>query len=160
MQILSIGFENGVFEGRILAELRRLRHHDVVRLVGLLVVKRNEDASIERLEQADLTPAEAAQLEALAGALLGAETEREKRQEESCAAGAAAATWASGLGEKQVWYLADHILPGTTAAIALFEHRWAAPLRDAVEATGGVTVVDAWIHPEDLAEIGAVPRDP
>jgi hypothetical protein len=159
MQMLSIGFEDGEFKGWVLAELRRLRHHDVVRLVGLLVVRRNEDASVEKVEQADLTPEEAEHLGALASALLGLETGGEEREEQSGAAGAAA-TWASELGDKQLWYLADHILPGTTAAIALLEHRWATPLRDAIEATGGVTVVDAWVHPEDLVEIGAVPSRP
>ena len=39
-----------------------------------------------------------------------------------------------------VWYLADEIPPGTSAGIALLEHRWAIPLRDAIERAGG----DSW----------------
>ena len=33
--------------------------------------------------------------------------------------------------------------------VALIEHRWAIPLRDAIHKTGGRTLVDAWIHPDD-----------
>jgi len=159
-QMLAIGFEDGAFEGGALAELCRLRRHDSVRLVGLLVVHRNEDGTVETLEQRDLTPEEAAQLGALAGALLGLETDEEKeRAEEGGAAEPGAAAWAWGLGDEQVWCLADYIPPGTTT-IALIEHRWAIPLRDAIEASGGVTLVDAWIHPEDLAAIGAMASGP
>lgn len=32
---------------------------------------------------------------------------------------------------------------------ALIEHRWAIPLRDAIHKTGGRTLADAWIHPDD-----------
>ena len=38
VQMLVIGFEDGKFSGEILAELRRLREHDIVRLVDLLFV--------------------------------------------------------------------------------------------------------------------------
>jgi hypothetical protein len=33
--------------------------------------------------------------------------------------------------------------------VALIEHRWAIPLRDAIHKTGGRTLADAWIHPDD-----------
>ena len=37
MQLLVVGFDDSNFRGEILPELRRLREHDVVRLVDLLV---------------------------------------------------------------------------------------------------------------------------
>jgi hypothetical protein len=42
-----------------------------------------------------------------------------------------------------------------SAAVALIEHRWAIPLRDAIRRAGGVTTADAWVHPEDLVAAGA-----
>ncbi len=143
-QVLVFGLASGELEGWIFAELRRLRQLDAVRLVDLLVVQRNEDGSAEKLERGDLPPREAAELGALAGALLGLDTQ-----------GAGAAAPAPALSGDQVWYLADRIPPNTTAAIALLEHRWAIPLRDAVEASGVVTLADSWIHPDDLAAVGA-----
>ena len=55
--------------------------------------------------------------------------------------------------------MADSIEPGCAAAIALIEHLWAAPLRDAITRAGGVPVSDAWIHPLDLVEIGLEARE-
>jgi hypothetical protein len=51
--------------------------------------------------------------------------------------------------------VADVIPDGSIAAIALIEHRWAIPLRDAVVRAGGVALADEWIHPEDLVALGA-----
>jgi hypothetical protein len=50
------------------------------------------------------------------------------------------------------------IPPGASAAIALIEHRWAIPLRNAIETAGGQTLADTWVHPQDLVAIGAAVR--
>src|SRR5205823_4348951 len=44
------GFEDGKFEGEILAELRRLREHDIIRMVDLLFVAKDEQGDIAELE--------------------------------------------------------------------------------------------------------------
>jgi hypothetical protein len=54
-----------------------------------------------------------------------------------------------------VWFVADAIPPGTSAAVAVLEHRWAIPLRDAIQEAGGQTFADAWLHPADLVALGA-----
>ena len=56
-----------------------------------------------------------------------------------------------------MWFVADAIPPGTTAAVAILEHRWAIPLRDSIERAGGRALADAWLHPSDLLQIGAFP---
>jgi len=48
----------------------------------------------------------------------------------------------------------DAIPPGTAAAVAILEHRWAIPLREAIRDAGGFHLADAWIHPADLVAIG------
>jgi hypothetical protein len=57
-------------------------------------------------------------------------------------------------GPDDLWSATEAIPPGGAAAVALLEHRWAIPLRDAIRAAGGVPVADAWLAPEDLASIG------
>ena len=54
VQMLVVGFENGKFSGEILAELRRLREHDIVRLVDLMFVTKDEGGEIEAIEHSDL----------------------------------------------------------------------------------------------------------
>ena len=56
--------------------------------------------------------------------------------------------------DAEVWYIADAIPPGMSAAIAVLEHRWAIPLRAAIERAGGVPLTDRWLHPQDLLAVG------
>ena len=90
VQMLVVGFEDGKFSGEILAELRRLREHDIVRLVDLLFVARDENGEIEAIEHSDLAEDEAEAFGALAGALLGMGAAGEEGAEEGAAQGAAA----------------------------------------------------------------------
>jgi uncharacterized membrane protein len=156
VQIMVVGFEDGEFNGEILAELRRLREHDIVRLVDLLFVTKDADGDVVAVEHSDLEADEAEAFGALAGALMGLGAAGEEGAVAGAVAGAETVDeQGSVIDPNDVWYLADEIPPGTSAGIALLEHRWAIPLRDAIERAGGHTVADAWVHPSDLVEIGA-----
>ncbi len=156
IQVLVVGFENGKFSGEILAELRRLREHDVVRLVDLLFVSKDESGELAAIEHSDLPKDEAEAFGALAGALIGIGADGERGAEAGAALGAAAVDErGSVLDPDNVWYLADAVPPGSSAGIALLEHRWAIPLRDAIARAGGRNLADTWIHPEDLIAAGA-----
>jgi uncharacterized membrane protein len=155
VQLLIIAFEGGSFEGKILDELRRLREQEAVRLVDLLFVAKGEDDEVIELVMSDLSAAETEEYGALVRTLMGVGVGGEVSAAEGVQAAAAAAQNGSRLGPADAWFLADQIPPGTAAAIVLLEHRWAVPLRDAVEAAGGHDLIDTWVHPEDLAASGA-----
>lgn len=155
VQILVVGFEHGKFEGKVLAELRRLREADIIRLVDLLFVRKDDEGTIEEVELSDIPREEMAEMGAIAGALLGFGAAGEEGAEAGALAGAARAEEGSLLDEERIWYLADAIPPGSAAGIALLEHRWAIPLRDAIAEAGGQSLLDAWLHPQDLLAIGA-----
>ena len=153
VQLLVVGFgENAKFNGSALEELHRLSEHDIVRLVDLLVVSKDEAGKVSQVEIADRPELE--QYGALAGALVGLGAAGEEGMVAGAVAGAEAA--ADGMYDPdQVWLLADAIPPGMTAAIGLLEHRWAIPLRDAILDNDGVILADEWMHPEDLVRYGA-----
>jgi hypothetical protein len=155
VQLVIIAFEDGSFEGRILDELRRLRDHDAVRLIDLLFVAKGEDDEVIELAMGDLSTAEAEGYGALVRALMGAEVGGDVGAAEGAQAADAASRNGSSLELDEAWFLADQIPTGTAAAVALLEHRWAAPLRDAIEAASGHDLVDTWVHPKDLIAIGA-----
>ena len=155
VQLLVVGFQEPDFRGEILAQLRDLRERDLIRLVDLIVVSKDEAGEIAVVEMSDLTVGERAELGALAGALIGVGAGGEEGAEAGAIAGAAAFAERDVLDEEDVWYAADVIPHGATAAVALLEHRWAIPLRDAIVRAGGITLADAWIHPADLVAIGA-----
>ena len=156
VQILVIGFEDAEFKGTIRAELERLREHDVVRLIDLLVVRKDDDGNIEKLQQSDLSQEELEDFGALAGALIGLGAEGEEGVEAGAALGAAAMEGGHVFDSADTWYVDDAIPPGSAAAIALLEHRWAIGLRDAIRDAGGFHLADAWIHPADLVAVGIV----
>jgi hypothetical protein len=49
--------------------------------------------------------------------------------------------------------LADAIPPGTSAAVALIEHLWATPLREAIARAGGTALEETWLHGEDVERL-------
>ena len=126
LQVLIVNFDETNFSGEIEAEMRRLEEAGTLRVVDILVVAKNDAGEIEVVR----SQAEIAQ------ALLGDESteDRELTSDE--------------------WAVADAIEPGGAAAIAILEHKWAIPLREAIESAGGHHVVTEWVAPEALAELG------
>jgi uncharacterized membrane protein len=153
VQLLIVGFVGGEFKGEIAKVLTDLRERDVIRLIDMGVVRKDEDGVITMIEHSDLSQDETIEFGATVGALIGLGVAGEEGAEAGAIAGAEAAL-DGGMIEDQVWYIADEIPEGTAAAVALIEHRWAIPLRSAIQDAGGFLVSDAWIHPTDLVAIG------
>ena len=154
VQMLVVGFEGDNFSGEIREELERLKEHDIVRLIDLLLVKKTNDGEIEVLQTSDLDQDEAEEFGAIVGALVGFGAGGEEEAERGALAGATELEDGHVFDDDAVWYLSDAIPDGTAAAVALLEHRWAIPLRDKIAQAGGVTLSDAWIHAADLVAIG------
>jgi len=106
--------------------MRRLEAAGTLRVLDLLVVSKSHAGEIEVVR----SQAEIAQ------ALLGDEPtdERDLTSDE--------------------WAVADAVEPGGAAAIAILEHKWAIPLREAIVGAGGHHVVTEWVDPEALEQMG------
>ncbi len=154
VQMLVVGFEEPNFTGKIAAELQRLREQDLIRLIDLLVVNKDDDGNITAIQTSDLSQDEAMEFGAIAGALIGFGVEGEEGIEAGAIAGAEALADGHAIGDEEVWYVEDAIPNGSAAAVVLIEHRWAIPLRDSIVEAGGVALADEWIHPKDLIAVG------
>jgi Family of unknown function (DUF6325) len=132
VQLLVVGFDGPQLADSTLAALDRLRDGDAVRLVDVLVVRKDADGSVEPAQPGD--PAGGATVAALIGLVEGAGED--------------------AAGEGDVWCVDDAIPNGWAAAIALVEHRWAVGFGDAIRDAGGVYLADAWVQPADLVAIG------
>jgi uncharacterized membrane protein len=152
--MLVLGFQDPQFKGEILEELKRLKDADIVRVIDAAVVKKNDDDSVEMLHTSDLSEDEAQEFGAIVGALIGLGAAGEEGLEAGAAAGAEALEDRQVFDDQEVWYVADAIPAGTATAIALLEHRWAIPLRDAIVRAGGFVLADEWIHARDLVAVG------
>ena len=155
VQMLVVEFDRTKFEGDIVPELERLKEAGIVRLIDLLFVRKPVGGELEVVQRSDLSEDEATNLGALAGALVGLGTGDEEVAYQTAVAGAEELEDGHFFGDAEVWYLADAIPEGSSAAVALIEHLWAIPLRDKLVAAGGVTLADEWIHPKDLLAVGA-----
>jgi uncharacterized membrane protein len=148
VQMLVLGFSEPEFTGKIAGEIDRLRKHDFVRIVDALVVQKDDAGNVTALQVSDLSPDEATEMGAIAGALIGF------GYGDAEAGGAAAGEDGHLMSDEETWYVADTIPNGSAAAIILLEHLWAIPLRDAIVDAGGVALADEWIHASDLVAIG------
>jgi hypothetical protein len=139
VQVVVVGFERPAFSGEVMAELDRLGQAGTVRLLDVLLVERADDGTFEMLPM-PTSPSQG--LGRLAAEILGGADQ-----------GAVAATEppdASG------WSLADAIPEGGTAAVALIEHLWAIPLRDAIQRSGGTALEETWLAQEDVERVAAL----
>jgi hypothetical protein len=133
VQVVVVGFDQPSFSGEVVAEFTRLEEAGIVRLVDLLLVSRAEDGTFETMTN-DQIPAHFGRL---AAGVLGWAAEEDVAASEPEA-------------DASTWSLADAVPPRGTAAVALIEHRWALPLREAILRNGGWALDETWLAPEDL----------
>jgi hypothetical protein len=147
VQVVVLGFEDLEFQGDILPELKRLSDLDVIRLVDMVIVAKSDSGELVRVQAGGLTEKDAARLGSIAELLVGLTTEAVAETDDAgTGAGGDLRTFA---GEDGTWSVVDVIPAGAMCVVALIEHRWAIPLREAIQKAGGRTLADAWIHPDD-----------
>ncbi len=139
VQVLVVGFDEPTYSGEVLAELTRLEAAGIVRLVDLLVVARTAGGELEIVADERL-PAGSGEL--AVEVLTRAESEPAPADEDTA-----------------TWSLADAVPAGGTAAVALVEHVWASPLRDAIRRSGGRALDETWLAPDDVALLERLERD-
>jgi uncharacterized membrane protein len=151
VQILVVGFEQPDFHGEVLAQLQSLREHDIVRVIDILLVRKDAEGEVTTSQVSDLSEVEAKELGAVVEALIGLGAAVGGADPEG-----AAKLWSAeaGLTEDDLVDVLAEIPDDTAVAIALLEHRWAIPLREAIIGAGGFPILDSWVHPRDLIEVG------
>jgi hypothetical protein len=142
VQVLVVGFDRPTFSGEVLAELSRLREAGIVRLIDVLLVSRSEDGTLQTLEPPD---GFAADLGGLAAEVLGQPADAVAPPDN-----VAAEPDATKIESASTWSLAAAIPMGSTAAVALIEHIWAAPLSAAIQRAGGSPLEETWLARQDI----------
>jgi uncharacterized membrane protein len=61
-----------------------------------------------------------------------------------------------GLDDDALASIAEDIPPGGGALLAVIEHRWAIPFRNAVRDQGGILIAQDFLNPEMLITLGAL----
>ena len=136
VQVLVVGFERLRFSGEVMAELDRLREAGTARLLDVLLVERADDGTLHTLPVPEGAPSG---LGSLAASILGASDSDVPSTPEPL--------------DGSTWSLADAIPVGTSAAVALIEHLWATPLREAINRAGGRALEETWLEREDVERL-------
>jgi uncharacterized membrane protein len=154
VQMLSIAFDGNHFKGELLPELERLKVEGLVRIVDMLVVRKDSTGSVATLTATDLDWEEATQYGAYVGTLIGFGAGGIEGADRGAIAGAAEFADGHLFNADDAWKLTNSVPDGTTIAIVLLEHLWALPLLGAIERADGVELSNDWVQPEDLVELG------
>src|SRR5215213_1552087 len=109
---IVVEFPGSKFNGEIAPALTDLVARDLVRVLDLLVLKKDSDGSVEAFELSDLDTGEAGSLHNLDEGL------------------------AELLSEADVEAVAAALEPGSSAALLVWENTWAAPFGAAVRRSG------------------------
>jgi hypothetical protein len=123
---IVVEFPGSKFNGEIAPALQDLVGRGIVRVLDLLVLKKDEDGSLEAFEISDLDLSEAGEL-------------REYEKE-----------LAMLLREDDVTAVAAAVEPGSSAAVLVWENLWAAPFASAVRHSGGQLVASGRIPVQAL----------
>jgi Family of unknown function (DUF6325) len=118
---IVVEFPGSKFNGEIVPALLDLAERDLVRVLDLLVLKKDADGSLEAFELSDLDQGEIGELRTYESEL------------------------AMLLSEEDVNSLGAAIEPGSSAAVLVWENTWAAPFASAVRRSGGQLVASGRI---------------
>ena len=126
---LVVEFPGSNFTGEIMPEMVDLVQRGVVRVLELVVIKKDEDGSFEALEFDDIS-----------GGVLGELRAMER-------------DLANLLSEDDVAAVAEALEPGSTAGLLIYENLWAAPFASAVRRAGGQVVAGGRIPVQALLAV-------
>jgi hypothetical protein len=126
---IVVEFPGSRFKGEIIPELEGLVERGIVRILDLLIMKKDEDGNLEAFELSDLDDSEL-------GSLRSYENEL-----------------AMLLSEDDVNAVAAAVEPGSTAAVLVWENSWAAPFASAVRRAGGQLVASGRIPIQALLAV-------
>jgi uncharacterized membrane protein len=154
IQLLILAFPGNRFRGEILPELDRLKRKRILRILDLLVVRKDALGNAMVTTATDLDWEEATEFGSYVGGLAGVASSGPEGLERGSIAGAAELADGHFFDEEDVFRVTRSLPDDTAAALVLIEHRWSVPLLEAVERAGGIELSNDWIRPEELLTFG------
>jgi hypothetical protein len=128
-------FPGSKFNAEIAPHLAELVERGIVRVLDLVLIRKDDDGLIEAQEIADVDDSEIGELRKYEAQL------------------------AMLLSEDDVAAIANAVEPGTSAAVLVFENSWAAPFASAVRRSGGQLAASGRIPVQALFATIEDPRD-
>lgn len=148
IQMIIVGFdEDADYQGLILDELERLSCRGLIRVIDLKFFFKETNDQLLSLELTELTDTEIAEYGAVINGLLGLSA---LHSEQAHTDALDAYDHSFGLTPDDIKRIASELEPGEAVGMLLFEHVWAARLKQAIRLTGGYPIAQGLLTPEAL----------
>jgi len=151
IQIFYFKFDSAdKLQGQIRSAITDLRGKGLIRLIDVYAVSKAADGTVNRESATDLSDEGAQRFGTAIKKAMGLDTpDAMTNQEARDLVGQSL-----GLSATDISKLETEIKPGEAGLVLMFEHTWAIPLREAVKAGGGRTVMQAFLSPDAVAMVG------
>jgi uncharacterized membrane protein len=131
LEFVVIESKGHQFSKEILPELKAIQENDLIRVVDLFFVRKDESGTVSVLEVSDLNDEELAAFDPVKDNLMGLFT------------------------PEDIAMLTQAIDPGTSAVIVLLEHAWVLRLAEGIERAGAVLRAGGLVPPEAVKKLEA-----
>ena len=153
IQMTTFAFPGNRFRGEILPELERLKREGIVRIVDLVLVRKDSLGNTMVTTASDLDWEEAVSFGSYVGALAGYAAAGPAGIEKGSMAGAAELADGHLFDEDNVFRVTQALPNDMSAVLVLIEHLWAKPLLDAVDRANGIELTNDWLRPEEIVSV-------
>ena len=153
IQMTTFAFPGNRFRGEILPELEKLKQAGIVRVVDLLLVRKDELGNVMVTTASDFDWQEAVSFGSYVGALAGYAASGPAGIEQGAMAGAAELADGHLFDEDNVFRVTQALPNDMSAVLVLIEHLWAKPLLDAVDRANGIELTNDWLRPEEIVSV-------
>jgi uncharacterized membrane protein len=162
IQLLTVAFDGNHFRGEIMPELERLKREGIVRIIDLLLVRKDSMGAVMVTTVSDLEWEEAVSLGSYLGALAGLVSGGAEGMEQGSIAGAAELADGHFFDQDDVFRVTQSLPLSMSAALVLVEHLWEMPLAEAIKRADGFELSNDWIRPDPVitppSRAGSPPR--
>src|SRR3954453_7287481 len=153
LQMWTIAFDGNRFKGEILPELERLKKEGIVRVIDLLLVRKDELENVMVTTASDLDWEEAVSFGSYVGALAGYAAAGPAGIEKGAMAGAAELADGHLFDDDDVFRVTQALPNDMSAVLVLLEHLWVKPTLKAVDRAGGIELTNDWLRPEEVVSV-------
>lgn len=129
LEYVMVAFEGNRFDGQIISELRAVQEKGIIRVIDLVLIRKDEQGNVTALELTDLNEEEARPFGFLAGNLLNV------------------------FEPDDVEETASQMPNNSAAGLVLYEDTWAVPLKEAIIKAGAVARTGGMVAPEVVQSI-------
>jgi hypothetical protein len=124
--VVEFPVDKANFSGEMAAELRSLVDRELVRVLDLVILRKEPDGSVEVAELADVDESDVGELRALEAGL------------------------ALLLAEEDIEEIGKVLEPGSLAAVLVYENAWAGPFASSIRRSGGQLVANGRVPTQAL----------